>query len=170
MKLSEALEILNKAKELVYSNTSLYSFVLDKIRDINNLKIATDYQTQLDTQKQKDIPSIIPNNQITTSDQDILASSGIITQQSDEAGYRLNDYISRQEALGVAMKVGQFELPENYSCVRLFSDVSSSRPNSWACRVVETALNNGVISKNKLFRPLDSISKVEALAMLIKAA
>lgn len=170
MKLSEALEILNKAKDLVYTNTSYYSFVLDKIRSINNLKIATDYQTQLGSQKQKDTPSANANNQITVSDQETLASFGIITKQTDEAGYRLNDYISRQEALGIAMKLGQFELSENYVCMRRFSDVSSSKPNSWACRVVETALNSGVISKNKLFRPLDSISKVEALAMLIKAA
>jgi S-layer homology domain len=56
------------------------------------------------------------------------------------------------------------ELPTDYKCKKYFSDVTS---DGWVCRAVELAADNGIISRsNTKFRPLDSVTRAEALAML----
>lgn len=43
--------------------------------------------------------------EIDVSNANYLATRGIITQQSTTAGFRLNDTITRAEAVGIALKI-----------------------------------------------------------------
>ena len=107
----------------------------------------------------------------TQSDSNTLAQLGIVKAQDSEVAYRLDDSVLRQEVVGMAMKVGKFELPDDYACQRVFADVSATKPNSWACRVIEIAAEKSIISAvNKSFRPMATITRAEALAILLKAA
>ena len=71
----------------------------------------------------------------------------------------------------MAMKLGKFDLPNDYICQKVFLDVSSTKPNSWACRAIEVGVSNGIVSSlNKTFRPESFITRAEALAILMKAS
>jgi hypothetical protein len=79
--------------------------------------------------------------------------------------------VLRQEVMGVALKLWKINIPENYVCKNVFWDVSRTKPNNWACKSIETWASLGIVSiSNKLFRPEDTITSVEALAILIKSA
>ncbi len=114
-------------------------------------------------------PSNTPNS--LTEDSHILSEAGIIMKQDNESAYRLNDNVLRQEVIGMAVKIWWFSLPDNYSCRKLFSDVTQTKPNNWACRAVEVSADNWIISRaNSIFRPEENITRAEALAILLKAA
>lgn len=114
------------------------------------------------------------NNQKTidaNSDGNVLASFGIVKQQDSEEAYNLNSNVLRQEVIGMAMKLWKYNLPEGYTCKKIFKDVSSTKPNNWVCRAVEIGAENGIVSAlNKSFNPESSITRAEALAILMKAA
>lgn len=114
------------------------------------------------------------NNQKTidaNSDGNVLASFGIVKKQDSEEAYNLNSNVLRQEVIGMAMKLWKFNLPEDYKCKKIFKDVSSTKPNNWICRAVEIGAENGIISTlNKSFNPESSITRAEALAILMRAA
>ncbi len=97
-----------------------------------------------------------------------LATAKIITTQSSEAGYRLADNALRQEVAAIMMSLNKATYADNYTCKGVFSDISSTKPNSWICKVVETALEKGLIAKNATFRPMDNTTRAEALAMILK--
>jgi len=97
-----------------------------------------------------------------------LASDGIINDHSDNTSlYNLNDNVLRQEIAAVARWVAW--LGKKTSCDNIFSDLSATNPNTWACVNVEVLVDNNLISKNTTFRPEDNITKAETLGMLIKA-
>jgi hypothetical protein len=102
---------------------------------------------------------------------DTLAAYGIIVDQAKSpAGYRLGDTISRAEAVGVALKVAEVHLPEKYFCKNYFRDVQYDRLNNWICRAIETASDYNIISRtNDLARPKTPISRIEALAIVMRA-
>ncbi len=105
------------------------------------------------------------------SDWDTLAGKWIINKQNTEEGYNLKSNVLRQEVIGMAMKLGKFNLPNDYICQGVFSDVSGTKPNNWACRAIEVGVSNGIVSNlNKTFRPESFITRAEALAILMKAA
>jgi len=108
---------------------------------------------------------------ISQSNWDALVNAWIVKKQDNEDWYRLNDFVLRQEVIWMAIKLWGFSLPENYSCKWYFKDVSTIKPNNWACRVVEISADNSIITKaNSNFRPEDKITKIEALAILLKWA
>jgi len=102
---------------------------------------------------------------------DTLAAYGIIVDQGKSpAGYRLGDTITRAEAVGVALKVAEVNLPEKYFCRNYFRDVQYDRLNNWICRAIETASDYNIISRtNDLARPKTPISRIEALAIVMRA-
>ncbi len=105
------------------------------------------------------------------SDGNVLASFWIVKQQDSEEAYNLNSNVLRQEVIGMAMKLWKYNLPDGYACKKLFKDVSSTKPNNWVCRAVEIGAENGIVSTlNKSFNPESSITRAEALAILMKAA
>lgn len=99
-----------------------------------------------------------------------LANLWIITKQTNIEGYRLGATITRAEVVGIALKIKWVSLPNNYYCKNYFSDVKYNEGNNWICRAVELAADNWLISKsNKTFRPQDTITRAEALAIITKA-
>lgn len=101
---------------------------------------------------------------------DTLASYDIIVEQKATTGYRLGDTITRAEAVGVALKVAEVTLPEKYFCRNYFRDVQYDRINNWICRAIETASDYNIISRtNDLARPKTPISRIEALAIVMRA-
>lgn len=99
-----------------------------------------------------------------------LAGRGLILQVSNVTDYNLNGTILRQEIVWIALKIQGVSLAEDYKCKGLFKDVTSKKPNNWACRVAEVASENGIVSKeNTEFRPEAKVSNSEALAMIFNA-
>jgi len=105
--------------------------------------------------------------QIDVDNANYLASNNIITTQSKTAGYRLDASISRAEVVAIALKMKGIQDPPSYKCKKYFSDTVQ---NDWICRAVELAADNGIITRNKKFRPQDKITKIEALTILTKSA
>ncbi len=105
-----------------------------------------------------------------------LAEKGIINDyKSDPTNYNLWDNVLRQEIAAVARGVYESRLGKEIwsekksSCDNIFSDVSSTSPNNWACYSIESLVDNDLIASNDTFRPEDNITKAESLWMLIKA-
>lgn len=103
-----------------------------------------------------------------------LAANNIIRDRSDAvAQYRLDDKISRQEVIAIAMKLSGETTPADYNCRGYFSDAKFAKkhPDAWVCTQVELAADKGVVSReNKKFRPKANITKAEALAMIMRGA
>jgi hypothetical protein len=108
-----------------------------------------------------------------------LADKHVIVRQRPIENYALSDRVLRQEVVGIALRLtaGNFRnvdaiaLPDPYTCENVPSQMSDKiDPNSWACRSVEIAAKNGIITKNnKHFRPEDDITRAEAIAMILSA-
>lgn len=88
----------------------------------------------------KNKPSAPKENLSNLSDPDYLATLGYIDKKSSQVLYRLSESLLRQEAVAFAMKLSNNYVPESYTCRGIFWDVSARRPNSWACRIIENAL------------------------------
>ena len=107
-----------------------------------------------------------------------LADKHVIVRQRPATNYSLDDRVLRQEVVGIAIRltglnfrtVASIALPDPYTCENTFIDVKQNVPNSWACRSVEIAAKNGIISStNKEFRPEGEITRAEAIAMMLSA-
>jgi hypothetical protein len=105
-----------------------------------------------------------------------LADKHVIVRQRPIENYVLSDRVLRQEVVGIALRLtaGNFRnietinLPDPYTCENIFLDIKQNLPNSWACRSVEIAAKNGIITKNnKHFRPEEDITRAEAIAMVL---
>ena len=113
-----------------------------------------------------------------------LAAKGVVSYKNTCREYNLDRTITRQEVAAVTLKVGEIcgaisNVPPQgqYMCDNIFSDVSSSYPNDWICRVAETLARDGIVSQNDqntygdvFFRPLKNVTRAEALAMLMSGA
>lgn len=113
-----------------------------------------------------------------------LAAKGVVSYKNTCREYNLDRTITRQEVAAVTLKVGEIcgaisNIPPQgqYMCDNVFSDVSSTYPNDWVCRVAETLARDGIVSQNDqntygdvFFRPLKNVTRAEALAMLLGGA
>lgn len=103
-----------------------------------------------------------------------LADAGIIVNQSSNpVNYRLDDSITRQEVIGMTLKLQGIALPSNYTCKGYFTDAifASSSADAWVCRAVELAADRGLITRDSATtRPRDKITKAEALALAWKGS
>lgn len=105
------------------------------------------------------------------SDADYLATLGYIERKSSNAAYGLSEKLLRQEVVALAMKLSNIYIPAEYQCRNIFLDVSSDKPNSWACRIIENAYDKWIVtSSGKYFWPEDSLSLVEAVGILLRAS
>ena len=102
---------------------------------------------------------------------DFLAGEKIIVDQSADASqYRLDESIIRQEMVAIALKIRKTALPASYTCKKYYSDVTGVTPNDWVCRSVEIAADESIISRNNpVFRPQDTVTSAEALAIIFRA-
>lgn len=107
-----------------------------------------------------------------------LADKHVIVRQRPVENYALGDKVLRQEVVGIAIRltglnfrdVNHIELPELYTCENTFIDVRQNVPNTWACRSIEVAAKNGIVSsKNVEFHPEADITRAEAIAMTLSA-
>ncbi len=101
-----------------------------------------------------------------------LADANIIVdQRTNPDNYRLDASISRQEVIGMTLKLKNIALPNNYTCKGYFTDATFSKTHadSWVCRAVELAADRGLITRDSATtRPSDKITKAEALALAWK--
>ncbi len=105
--------------------------------------------------------------QVDIENANYLSGKSIIKAQSSATKYRLDDTITRAEVIGIAMKMKWENLPKDYTCKKYFTDVVK---NDWICRAVELGAKAGIVSReNARFRPLDPITRVEALAILMNS-
>ncbi len=97
-----------------------------------------------------------------------LAERWIIKDKSSNPDdYNLDQNVLRQEIAIVSLRVSWLDMKD--SCDNTFKDLTSITPNDWACVVVESLVDNELITKNDFFRPEDYITKAESLKMLIKS-
>jgi len=97
-----------------------------------------------------------------------LAADNIISTKATPAEYRLDQNVLRQEIAAVVRGVAGIE--KATTCVPTFSDVTANTPNTWAWASINPLAAAGLIAKNPTFRPEASISKAEAVGMVVKAA
>lgn len=95
-----------------------------------------------------------------------LATNKVIGTQATEAGYRLNDQITRAELAKVAANLGQYTA---VSCTgKVFTDVNSSLGD--LCDAIETLAAAKVINTNTTtFRPTANVTRAEMTKMLLGA-
>lgn len=94
-----------------------------------------------------------------------LAANKVIGTQNTEAGYRLNDQITRAELAKIAANLGQYN---KVSCTgNVYSDVKSNLGD--LCEAIETLASAGVITKNPNFRPNALVTRAEMTKMLLGA-
>lgn len=101
-----------------------------------------------------------------------LAKDNVIVNHSDNPEkYRLDDTISRQELISIALKLRWVATPLTYTCKGYFTDAIfwAEHTDAWVCRTVELAADREIITRtNTKTRPRDTVTKVEALALLWK--
>ena len=89
----------------------------------------------------------------------------IVDNSSNPENYRLNDSISRWEMAKIVSKISKIEVVDK--CEWSYYDLIAS---DWECKYAEVWLKNNFFSAgNTYFRPKDSITKIEALKMVMKA-
>lgn len=95
-----------------------------------------------------------------------LATNKVIGTQATEAGYRLNDQITRAELAKVAANLGQYTA---VSCTgKVFTDVNKSLGD--LCDAIETLAAAKVINTNTTtFRPTANVTRAEMTKMLLGA-
>lgn len=104
------------------------------------------------------------------SDGDYLAALGYIEKKSSTTAYKLTEFVLRQEVVALAIKLMNIYIPDNYACRGLFADVTATRPNSWACRIAENALEKGIVKvQGNTFKPEESITLVDAVEIILRA-
>lgn len=97
----------------------------------------------------------------------------IVDQRINPDKYRLDESISRQEVIGMTLKLKNIALPNNYTCKGYFTDATfgKSHADAWVCRAVELAADRGLITRDSATtRPSDKITKAEALALAWKGS
>ncbi len=79
----------------------------------------------------------------------------------------------RQELIGTAIKLAGVDLPKAYQCKGYFSDATFSlnHPDAWVCRAFELGADHTFVTRaNKATRPRDSVTRAEALAIVVQTS
>ena len=97
-----------------------------------------------------------------------LADAGYINEQSTDAGFNLDQNVSRWEIAKVAANIAGVSAAT--SCSNEFADVTSTTPNNWVCGYAEALLAEELVSANTNFNPESNISKSEAVKLMLSAA
>lgn len=97
---------------------------------------------------------------------ELLATNKVIGTQATEAGYRLNDQITRAELAKVAANLGQYTAVKCTGTV--YADVTTSLGD--LCDAIETLAAAKVVSTNNTnFRPTANVTRAEMTKMLLGA-
>lgn len=104
------------------------------------------------------------------SDGDFLLQSWLINGALFASGYHLGDMVMREEVVALALKILNIYLPDHYNCRGMYADVSATKPNTWACQIVEIATEKWLVSvQGANFRPEEKLTLIETLSILMKA-
>lgn len=157
----------NKSGEYLV-DASVYLDTLEQKKDAIGKQQSIFQQKQKNTEKnstQKDTLSKLSNHEY-------LAALGYIESKNSTNAYKISEPLSRIEMTELALRVANVQIPESYTCRWVFVDVSALKPDSRSCSRVEFALKKGIITQegSAYFRPLDNISLVEAVSMLLRAS
>lgn len=107
-------------------------------------------------------------NQSSTAAQSADYAGGSTLAQEPQL-YRLNDFIIRQEVLGMALNLRGITLPSTYGCRGYFSDAGVAG-EWWVCRAAELSADADIVTRaNTFFRPRATITLAESLGITIKA-
>lgn len=80
-------------------------------------------------------------------------------------------FASREQTVTLAVTIRGVELAEYYACEGRHTDTQDDNISESTCQIAERAQDAGIISRSKTtFRPLDSVTRVEAYSMLMKSA
>lgn len=95
-----------------------------------------------------------------------LVDAKVINAQTSEAGFRLNDNITRAELAKVAANLGGFT---SVACTgNVYTDVKANLGD--LCDAIETLAEARVVTTaNQRFRPLDNVTRAEMTKMLLAA-
>lgn len=81
------------------------------------------------------------------------------------------EFSPRQEVISIAVRINRIELTSNYVCKNIYSDTTGYGVSPWTCQFAERSQAAGLISGSRsTFRPLDSVTRAEAYAILLKSA
>ncbi len=94
---------------------------------------------------------------------DFLAYKDVIVSQEDPKKYELSKEITRREMAKVTLKLSGLNVWEN--CTGMFSDLNAS---DWGCKYAEAWADKWFFAKNSSFNAGSSISKIEALKMVMQ--
>ncbi len=94
---------------------------------------------------------------------DFLSYKDIIVVQEDADKYQLDKEITRREMAKVTLNLSWKNVVNK--CHGLFDDLQTG---DWGCKYAETWLANSFFARNDNFNPNNSISKIEALKMVMK--
>jgi len=92
-----------------------------------------------------------------------LSEMGVINSGASASDFGLSQTITRKEMMKVVLNLSGKSVPD--TCNGDFSDVA----NDWGCKYIEAGLANGLIAANASFRPDDTISKAEAMKLVLGA-
>lgn len=149
---SRYLDILEKKYSLIKKEQDNYA---------KNINIRTT-KNNTTNRKNKD------NNQKNISDTDFLIQAGIIKQKSDW-DYHLSDFVMREEVVAMAVKMLNIYIPDDYSCRGSYDDLSATKPNNWACRVMEFAAEKWLITlQGSRAKPEEYVTLIETLSIFFK--
>ncbi len=116
------------------------------------------------------VPSALAATYTDLSAANKLAASGYIVDQSaTPAAYRLGDTLLRQEGIkvaGRALGIIPATLDASAPCTSRYSDVTEK----WVCQITELAAKAGLTVTVGKFRPHDTLSKYEAMALAFRSA
>lgn len=111
------------------------------------------------------IPQAIAYTDYDLSAANFLAKEWIIKDWNNTPEkFELDNNITRREMLKVMMNLSWLEVEDK--CDWSFKDLISS---DWWCKYAEKALKWSFIASNEIFRPDDSITKIESLKLIMQA-
>ena len=90
----------------------------------------------------------------------------IVNRKSNPSLYKVDSPISCLELVWIIAKMT--DAPSKNYCDNIFSVVSATKPNTWACSRIEWLLSVWAIAKNDKFRPTSNVSKAEAIGLIAK--
>ncbi len=109
------------------------------------------------------------NNEQNLSDSDFLALKEIISKQKTVADYHLSDFVKKEEVVAMAVKMLGIYIPDDYTCHGTYDDLSATRPNNWACKVMETAVEKWLITiEGRRARPEEYITLIDTVNIFLK--
>lgn len=169
--LNESLEINSVWNYVI--NASRYLDVLSKkssiiLKEQQNKKNNSVWNNKISNSKDNSL-ALKNSNDKNISDSDFLAQEWIITKQKNLADYHLGDFVKREEVVATAVKMLNIYIPDDYTCHGTYDDLSATRPNNWACRVMEIASEKWLITIEwTRAKPEEYITLVETLNIFLK--